>query len=646
MSDYLDIELEQLPVIAKQHDLVAANIRKWGEIPHAWLADFQSTYGMIAEPVRAALVDYYEQRHAKAERLAADHERTRDQLIAAARALEDADQTGRSQITQSGGFDVEGRRVGPAPGAPTDLATSMSAGPGTPTMNGARPGQPSITTPEVPGVPGRTGRFDQDRLPSAASAPRTNETAPAAATAPTGTMPPTVGRSEPDAADIPTTMVGDANSAPGMSVNASGAAGTADRMPAPPATTPFAAMVGVDGAGTADWAPAPLAAGPFAAVAHAAEGRRVLPSLVVGQRVDEDLALARTLLAAILAAVAGSASGLEWAVAVVRTSAGPIVVLTSSEGRGWLPTGLFLPSEVILPWRWDSVLGTAGREAVAGLEGISDPARILAEFGSLVGSRGSVRISALVSSAAIGDDLRATLGDDVALEGRVSAAEAAIDLTSPGVGLVDRLALAGSKELLRQAAVPDTEIRATCLELARAADTLVRAAASSTAGQISTRRTRRQQILDALDAGQTIPASWWNQLRAADDMTAAALRARRVDVSHLLVSAHLDVRGTKALRGMVFERRADELLLLLAAGEPDRQTLRDVLYTYGQIVEHPLFPAAAHAVVAPAPKMTATGTAVPDVEVAGSVWPDARGVSAVSARAIGLSGGPHPSPKC
>lgn len=130
---------------------------------------------------------------------------------------------------------------------------------------------------------------------------------------------------------------------------------------------------------------------------------------------------------------------------------GPIVLLTSTEGRGWLPPGLFLPSEIALPWRWDVVLDNVAREATAALEGTTDPARMLAEFG-LMGRLRSVRISALVSSAAITDDLRAALGDDVAIEGRVSAAESAVDFTSPGIGLVDRLALAGSDELLRQAA--------------------------------------------------------------------------------------------------------------------------------------------------------------------------------------------------
>ncbi|MEU2013989.1 hypothetical protein, partial [Nocardia sp. NPDC019302] len=166
------------------------------------------------------------------------------------------------------------------------------------------------------------------------------------------------------------------------------------------------------------------------------------------------------------------------------------------------------------------------------MEGITDPARILAEFGLLLSRRGPGRISALVSSAAVSDGLRLALGDDVAIEGRVSAAESAVDLASQGNGLVDRLALAGSDELLRQAStVSFGKIRAKCIELAKTAHARVCAAAPAVGAEISAHRARRQRILDALHAGMSIPGSWWEQMRAADDMTAAALRSRRVDVS-------------------------------------------------------------------------------------------------------------------
>ncbi|MEW1735377.1 hypothetical protein AB0346_05435 [Nocardia beijingensis] len=367
-------------------------------------------------------------------------------------------------------------------------------------------------------------------------------------------------------------------------------------------------------------APEPLAPGPFAAAAHAAKENQAPLSFVVGDRVEDDLVLARNLLAAILAAVGDSAVGLEWAVGVGRTPFGPMVLLTSTEGRGWLPPGLFLPAEVAVPWAWDSVFGATARNAIATLEGTADPARIIAEFGSLV-RRSKLRLSALVSSAAVPDGLRAALGGEVAIQGSVSAAKSGVDLAAPGVGLVDRLALGGSSELLRQAAtVPETEIRATCLQLALSADAQVRASVSSSDREISLHRIRRQRILDALHTGLPIPPGWWDEVRAADDSMAAALRSRRVDVSHVPLGIRPGVSGADAVRGMVFERRADELLLLLAAGEPDRQTLRDALYSYGQITEHPLFPAAAPVV--------ATGTtgaaaaAIPDAGVVRSGGPD------------------------
>ncbi|WP_040785764.1 hypothetical protein [Nocardia pneumoniae] len=509
------------------------------------------------------------------------------------------------------------------PGAPTDLA---------PLVNGTQLAEPSTATPRARDVPRETGRSEQTPLAPPASTPRTY------AAAPIGTMLPSVDASHSGPADVHVTPVIDAGNVASMAVDGShSAASTVGGIGAPLAAGLFAGRVVASAAGMGSGVLTPLATGAFVAAVHAAESKRALPSFVVGQQVEEDLVLARTLLATILAAVAGSTRGLEWAVAVGRTPVGAVVVLTSNEGRGWLPPGLFLPSEVVLPWRWDSVLGSAGRKAVAALEGTADPARILAEFGLIVGRRGRVRISALVSSAAVPESLRAALGDNAAVEGRVCAAESAVDLTAPGVGLVDRLTLAGSDGLLREAAtVPEANIRAKCLELARAADARVCASVPVIDVEISAHRARRRRILDALQAGLPVPESWWDQIRAADAMTAAALRSRRVDISHLPVGARMEVSGTEALRGMVFERRADELLLLLAGGEPERQTLRDAYYTYGQIVEHPLLPTTARAVAAQTTETTGTATAARDALAARSVGPGSLG--SVSVSSIGLGG--------
>ncbi|WP_280478097.1 type VII secretion target [Nocardia asiatica] len=634
MPNYLDVEPDQLRRIAKQHDLAAGNIRKWGEIPHGWLADFESGYGMIADPVRAALVDYYNRRHETAERLAANHERSRDELLAAADALEDADQSGGQRVGGAGDFGNGVPRGGPPPGSaaepspPTEGSPDVPPGGNTPlvpppsTTSPATP--PPTISPDAPGILGEQAPpSDQPLMPAAASAPQTYGTPPGELMAPVGSVPSSVGGSEPATDDWAATTAVDPSGNATVAVDPNSAASTVAGLGAPPVAESFAAAAAVTAAGMAGGMPAPLATGPFVAAARLSEDKRALPSLVVGEQIDDDLILARTLLGATLAAVADRAPGLEWAVAVLRTPLGPIILLTSTEGRGWLPSGLFLPSEVTVPWRWDAMLDNAARRALAALESTPDPARILAEFGSTSRLRGA-RISALASSAAITGDLRSALGDDVAIEDRVAPAESAVDLTSPGTGLVDRLALAGSDESLMQAAtVPDNEIRAKCLELARSADAGVRVVASQVTGEIAMHRAGRQRILDALHTGRPIPANWWDEIRANHDRMAEALRSRRVGGSSVSVGDdRWDSSSAENLRDLVFERRADELLLLLANGETDRQTLRDALYTYGQIVDHPQAPQAARVAVS-----SGTATTAPHLGVSRGDVPTGHGVS-------------------
>lgn len=618
MPERLVAEPAELRRIAEQHGVAAAKIRESGQIPNAWLGEFPHTYGSIADPMHGALVDYYNKRHDFAEQLAMHHEQTRDQLIASATALEDQDAAGGYQVAQAGGYDNGAPSGGATHGAPSGgpthgvpMAPPVHAGPDTPMANSHQPVQPPVTGLPTAGAPYGTARSEQvPQLPAASAIPRTDDTLPAGAITPIG-----------------------------VTVPSAGGSGLVGGMPAPLATDAYSAPVAPVTpvrASAAAQVPTSLAVGPFAAAVHPTQDRRALPSFVVGERVEDDLVLARTLLAAILAAVRDSARGMEWAVAVGRASSGPIVLLTSTEGRGWLPSGLFLPSEVILPWRWFGLHRTAEREGIAALEGTADPARMLAEFGHLAARRKDVWISALVSSAAIPDGVRAAMRGDTAVEEWVSPAESAVDFTAPGPGLVDRIALAGSDVSLHQAAtVPETEIRAKCLELARAADAQVRAAVSGVDGETVIRRARRRQILDALHAGQPVPVSWWEQMRAADDMAGSALWSRRVDVSSVPVGGVRPGVSTEALRGMVFERRADELLLLLAAGEPDRQILRDVLYTYGQIAEHPLLPEVARVAVA---ERAGVGAAIPDVEFARGVRTGVHGVSVGS----GGLGGPPP----
>ncbi|MEU6563135.1 hypothetical protein [Nocardia nova] len=265
--------------------------------------------------------------------------------------------------------------------------------------------------------------------------------------------------------------------------------------------------------------------------------------MVVGDDVDDDLALARTLLGAVLFAVEGTAPGVEWATAVLRTSFGAVVVLTSTEGRGWLPAGLFLPSEVLVAWRWESLVSDEDHPHLRMLEGDTDPARVLSEFIRYVCRTRNGQLSAIASSTTVNNDVRATIGYEVAVADRVPAAESAVDLSRPGVGLVDRLDAAGSAAMLQRAnEIPDSDIRATCLRLAQAADELVRDATRGAAAQVFARYDHARMPSDA---------------------------------------------GTEHTR--VFGRRVDELASLLSTGYTDRQLLRDAVYAHGQIAEHPLF---------------------------------------------------------
>src|SRR5207248_1784596 len=99
---------------------------------------------------------------------------------------------------------------------------------------------------------------------------------------------------------------------------------------------------------------------PFAAAVAAAKERENEPAHVVNGDADNDLIIARTLLAAVLAVVEDSVAGTTWAVSVMRGPEGAGVFLTSNEGRGWLPAGLFLPREVSSPWLWDEILDGHG----------------------------------------------------------------------------------------------------------------------------------------------------------------------------------------------------------------------------------------------------------------------------------------------
>lgn len=310
------------------------------------------------------------------------------------------------------------------------------------------------------------------------------------------------------------------------------------------------------------------------------------PSFVVGERVNGDLVLARSLLSSLLAAAETTALGVSWAVSVMRHSGGVSAFVTSNEGRGWLPAGVYLPRELSTPWTWSV-------SEQAPWEGLADPARILVEFAAAWGVKSGAGLSALVSSAPIDAAMLRQLGD-IAAEGSVQAAPT-MDYSVPASGLEDRLGLVGAPRLLDQVSgVRPERIRGRCLELAVDAHLRVGKMNAGNPGTLGA-PALRERILGAMQHGRPVAAEWWEELRDSDDLMAASVLPLRADVSRIAVgqlrNEDSDPRsssGTAAARALTFERRCNEAVLLLAA-DPTRQTLRDTVYAHGQIVDHPLF---------------------------------------------------------
>lgn len=324
------------------------------------------------------------------------------------------------------------------------------------------------------------------------------------------------------------------------------------------------------------------------------------PAFVVGERVDGDLVLARTLLGGIRAATDSWVVGVDWAVGVLRHPSGVSAFVTSNEGRGWLPARLHLPGEVSLPWLW-----AVAEEA--GWEGVADPARILVEFALAWGAKSGSKLSALASSQPIDPVLGRQLAT-VALAGSVGPSDV-MDLRTPASGTLDRLGLTAAPRLLDRAAkVPDNTVAVRCLELAVDAHIRVERANLPTVDAMGAPEIRLR-ILRALRDGRDFAASWWEEIQDADDLIAATVFGHRADTSRVALG---DLRPSatdlepgselSVLRALTFQRRCNELVLLLAE-ERTRQTLRDALYAHAQILAHPLFtrPAAAE----PAPRRAA-----------------------------------------
>lgn len=327
------------------------------------------------------------------------------------------------------------------------------------------------------------------------------------------------------------------------------------------------------------------------------------PAFVVGERVDGDLVLARTLLGGIRAAADHWVVGVDWAVAVLRHPGGVSAFVTSNEGRGWLPARLYLPAELSLPWLW-----TVAEES--GWEGIADPARVLVEFAMAWGAKSGSKLSALASSRPIDPVLGGQL-TTVALAGSVGASDA-MDLRNPTAGMLDRLGLTASARLLdRATSVPDHGVARRCLELAVDAHIRVERAGIRTVDAMGAPEIRLR-ILRALRDGREFAAGWWEEMQDADDLIAATALGHRAVTSRIALG---ELRPAAAdfepdselsvLRALTFQRRCNELVLLLAEGGT-RQTLRDAVYAHSQILTHPHF--AQPPAAAPVPRRSAVST--------------------------------------
>lgn len=602
MADSVELELQTLLDLANQHDKVADDTRKWGEPPTDWLATFPDTYGVIAHPVHQALLQYYKARQQAANKHADDHNGVADALRKSAAAYHDADQRGGTHVGNAG--DNFGQTHGGHTGAaPTGITSpTVPGGPGGPGGQGPVQHVPPVhpaTTPtgtQAVGVPGglaipggataghglgHAGAGAQDGL-----VPAANDNGFGLAGGPGGGGP----------------GGGPVGGGLGSLYNPAGMGSDAGANPYGGGSTP----PGGPGPDGGDALP-PMMPTPFAAAVAAAKERENEPAHVVNGAADNDLIIARTLLAAVLAVVEDSVVGTAWAVSVMRGPEGAGVFLTSNEGRGWLPAGLFLPREVSSPWLWDEIIDGHGEGSP--WEGISDPARVLVEFGLAWGPKAGAQISALASSAPIDPGLRARL-NDVPMQGQVTAAYD-VDLRVPTPDTADRLALTGPPEALESvAAVPDSAVRSRSIELAADAHARVVRSFPSRA-EVASARLLRESILATVRSGASVPRAQWDALREADDLLAAVLMTRRVDPGRVELGALRVDDEAALLRTVVYERRCNELALLLAAEDSTRQTLRDATYAHAQIVEHPQFVEIPATVVAPEPERVARPAGVP-----------------------------------
>ncbi|MFD0364586.1 type VII secretion target [Nocardia sp. GCM10030253] len=607
MPNYVDIDPAVLRQLALQHERVAADTREWSKPPADWLASFPATYGAIADPVYKALNNYYSARERAGEALASEHDETARKLRDAALAFERGDQEFASRIRNAA--DLHDRPTGPP--VETDPTPPPLGGP---VPGGPVPGGPAGTQPDGTETP-------QTIAPGSGQDPAAVQPGgPASGAGPSGAPGVTMPNTDHAGTSSTPGAGGGPSGPPTTSVTPSSTVGIPPTTAAPVFGSGEGPMPPTSSSGTAARSdgqppmPVPMMT-PFGAAFAAAKAKEAEPAYVVGDQVNDDLVLARTLLASVLAAVE-SPVGMAWAVSVMRGPAGAGIFITSNEGRGWMPAKLFLPREVSTPWLWDELLGEDTAGNATPWEGVSDPARVLAEFGLAWGAKANAELSALVSSGPIDPGLRSRFSN-VAMDGLVGPAYD-VDLRDFTPDTADRLGLTGSVSALEHvAAVDESRLSARCVELAADAHTRVQRSGSAPAQALESRRLR-ERILSAVQSGETVPRQLWDELRDADDLLAASMLSQRVDVGRVELGQLRVDTEVAGLRDMVFDRRCNELVLLLAE-ESTRQRLRDAVYAHEQIVEHPQFVETPAAVSTAAPERVGRPVVTPSAVTAPAV---------------------------
>ncbi|WP_328393408.1 ESX-1 secretion-associated protein [Nocardia sp. NBC_00416] len=566
-ENILAIDPNALRRLASQHDEAAQTIRRWARMPTEWLGSFQNGYGKIAEPVRLAMQSYFEARVAAGNILADKHLRVSASLRTAADIYEHTDAAGASAINslQFAQPTVPSARIpsssthGSGPENPVRRHSPLS---GTVRANGTSRWGPAATpwtrSAEDPyNYPVGTGKAAHDvSEPVRAhellgSGPAVGDPVVQQSKAESTSTPPITGT----AADMDR-----ATSRPGSTEQA--------QVPSPVPPIVSAPLTAAHG-----FPPSPLGA--------AAAARTPIGPAQPTEEIT-DLIVARTLLSAVLSAVDRSSAPSAWAVSVMRGPQGARIFITSNEGRGWLPAGLYLPPEVSTPWMFNRLVESGGTASQASWERLGDPARILAEFATEWGSRTDTTLTALASS----EPIPASVVSSIAGAESEQLVRPSGDplLRTPGANRVDRLALTSSAQVLHNVMrTPAPHLRKRQIDLAvHAHQQLVNVAVRPPhAAHVPGLRDR---ILAAVQSDFVVPPPWWEELRTAHQQLALSLEEGPNGVAALMDS---DRQQTHSL-GVYFDRRSNEIVLLLA-GNPTHQTLRDSVYAHREIVNHPAY---------------------------------------------------------